>query len=122
MPAHPTPTITRRGPCGTCSPSHLRRLGRSLYAPAAIGLTLLACLWVVSAAREQQSDSARFARADLLQTAIDIAHREDGLVAANKENYTSARAREIDAESSRLMQLLRAADHAWAAEAADERV
>jgi diguanylate cyclase (GGDEF)-like protein len=90
-----------------------RRLGRSLYAPAAVGLTLLACLWVVNAAREQHSDSARFARADLLQTAIDIAHREDGLVAANKESYTSSRAQEIDAESARLMQLLRTADHAW---------
>src|SRR5947208_16873112 len=90
-----------------------RRLGRSLYAPAAVVWTLLACLWVVNAARERHGDSARFARADLLQTAIDIAHREQGLVAANKESYTPARAREIDTESGRLMQLLRAADHAW---------
>ena len=92
-----------------------RRLARSLYAPAAVGLTVLACLWVVTAAREQHGDSARFARADLLQSAIDIAHHEQDLVAANKQSYTSARATEIDTESGKLMQLLRVADHAWGA-------
>ena len=73
-----------------------RRLARSLYAPAAVGLTVLACLWVVTAAREQHGDSARFARADLLQSAIGIAHHEQDLVAANKRSYTSARATDID--------------------------
>ena len=34
-------------------------------------------------------------------------------MAANKGNYSSSRATQIDAESNRLMQLLRAADHAW---------
>jgi diguanylate cyclase (GGDEF)-like protein len=90
-----------------------RRLARSLSAPAAVALTVLACLWVVEAAVEQHSDSARFARADLLQAAIDIAHHEQDLIAANKLSYSSRRARQIDVESGRLMELLRAADHAW---------
>ena len=51
-----------------------KRLGRALLAPAAIGLAGLACLWVGTAAIEQHNDSARFARADLLQTAIDLSH------------------------------------------------
>jgi diguanylate cyclase (GGDEF)-like protein len=90
-----------------------KRLGRSLLAPAAVALTALACFWVISAAIEQHTDSARFARADLLQTAIDLSRHEQHLVAANKASYTTARAQEIDAESGRLLQLLRAADHAW---------
>jgi diguanylate cyclase (GGDEF)-like protein len=90
-----------------------RRLARSLFAPAAVGLTVLACLWVAEAAINQHADSARFARASLLQTAIDLAHHEQGLIAANKRSYSSARAGEIDAESGRLMRILRAADHAW---------
>ena len=64
-------------------------------------------------AKDQHAATDRVARANLLQTAIDLAHHEQGLVAANKESFTSARAREIDADSTRLMQLLRAADHAW---------
>ncbi|HET7130334.1 MAG TPA: diguanylate cyclase [Gaiellaceae bacterium] len=76
-------------------------------------MTVLACLWVIQAAIEQRSDSARFARADLLQAAIAIAHYEQDLVARNRVSYSSARAGEIDAESGRLMQILRAADHAW---------
>jgi len=83
-----------------------KRLARALFAPAAVALTILACLWVVQAAIEQRADSARFARADLLQAAIDIAHHEADLVAANKASYTPARAREIDVESGRRMQLL----------------
>src|SRR5256885_126195 len=90
-----------------------RRFGRALLAPAALALTALACWWVVTAAIEHHSDSARFARADLLQTTIHVSRHEQALVAANKASYTAARAREIDVESSRLMQLLRAADHAW---------
>ena len=90
-----------------------KRLGRALLAPAAVGLTALACLWVASTAIEQHRDSARFARADLLQTAIDLSRHEQQLVAANKGNYSSSRATQIDAESNQLMQLLRAADHAW---------
>jgi diguanylate cyclase (GGDEF)-like protein len=90
-----------------------RRFVRSLFAPAAVALTVLACLWVAQAAIDQHADSARFARADLLQTAIDIAGTEQILVAANRASYSRARAQDIDAESERLMQLLRAADHAW---------
>ena len=90
-----------------------KRLGRALLAPAAVGLTALACLWVASTAIEQHRDSARFARADLLQTAIDLSRHEQQLVVANKGNYSSSRAKQIDAESNQLMQLLRAADHAW---------
>ncbi|MGN6798368.1 MAG: diguanylate cyclase domain-containing protein, partial [Gaiellaceae bacterium] len=90
-----------------------RRLGRALLAPAAVGLTVLACLWVTSAAIEQHKASARFARADLLQTAIDLSHREQDLVAANRHDFSAARASQIDAETDQLMQLLRAADHAW---------
>jgi diguanylate cyclase (GGDEF)-like protein len=90
-----------------------KRLGRALLAPAAVALTALACLWMVQGAIHAHTDSERGARADLLQTAIDIAHHEQGLVAANKGNFSAARAREIDADSGRLMQLLRAADHAW---------
>jgi diguanylate cyclase (GGDEF)-like protein len=90
-----------------------KRLARSVLAPAAVALTVLACLWVFNSARDQHAASDRVARADLLQTAIDLARHEQGLVAANKQSFTSARAREIDADSGRLMQLLRAADHAW---------
>ena len=90
-----------------------RRLARSLLAPAAVALTVLACLWVVEAAIEQHSDSARFARADLLQAAIGISQHEQDLIGRNQADYSSARAHEIDAESGRLMELLRAADHAW---------
>jgi diguanylate cyclase (GGDEF)-like protein len=90
-----------------------RRLGRALLAPAALAVTALACWWVVTAAIEHHSDSIRFARADLLQTAITLARREQALVAANKGNYTTARAKQIDLESGELMQLLRAADHGW---------
>ncbi len=90
-----------------------RRLGRSVFAPAAVALTVLACLWVFDSARTRHAASDRVARASLLQTAIDLARDEQDLVAANKERYTSARAREIDADSGRLMQLLRTADHAW---------
>src|SRR5690242_9971580 len=90
-----------------------KRLGRALLAPAAIGLTGLACLWVASAAIEQHKDSARFARADLLQTAIDLSRREQQLVAANKVTYSSTRSAQIEVESNQLMQLLRAADDAW---------
>ena len=90
-----------------------RRLGRALLAPAAIALTGLACLWVASAVVEQRTDSARFARADLLQTAIDLSRNEQALVTANRANYTASRARKIDLDSNQLMLLLRAADHAW---------
>lgn len=90
-----------------------KRVARSLFAPAAICLTVLACLWVVQAAIEQRADSERFARADLLQTVIDLTHHERDLIAANRDSYSAARAGEIDAASGRLMQLLRAADHAW---------
>src|SRR5262249_35289479 len=90
-----------------------KRLGRALLAPAAVALTVLACLWVVQAAVEHHSDSERFARADLLRTAITIAHDEQGLVAANKVSYSRARAIQIDELSTQLMQLLRTADHAW---------
>jgi diguanylate cyclase (GGDEF)-like protein len=90
-----------------------KRLGRALLAPAAVALTTLACLWVMSAVIEQHTDSARFARADLLQTVIRLTHREQALVAANRTRYTASRARQIDVESSELMHLLRAADHAW---------
>ena len=90
-----------------------KRLGRALLAPAAVGLTALACLWVGTAAIAQHTASARFARADLLQTAIDLSHHELQLVAANKVSYSSARAAQIDLETNQLMQLLRAADHAW---------
>jgi diguanylate cyclase (GGDEF)-like protein len=90
-----------------------KRLSRAMLAPAAVALTALACMWVVSAAIDQHSDSARFARADLLQRTIDLAHSEQALVAANKGHYTTARAETIDAQSSQLMQLLRAAEHAW---------
>ena len=38
---------------------------------AAVALTAPACLWVVDAVIEQRTDSARFARAESLQTAID---------------------------------------------------
>jgi diguanylate cyclase (GGDEF)-like protein/putative nucleotidyltransferase with HDIG domain len=93
-----------------------RRFGRALSAPAALALTALACWWVVTAAIEHHSDSARFARADLLQTAIDISRTERSLIAANTANYTTARAREIDIQSTEMMQLLRAADHAWGQE------
>jgi len=90
-----------------------KRIGRALLAPAAVALTGLACLWVVSAAIEQHSDSARFARADLLQTAIDLARHEQSLVTVNKGNFTTARSKQINADSTQLMELLRAADHAW---------
>ena len=90
-----------------------RRLGRALSAPAAIALTALACLWVVSAAIEQHTDSARFARADLLRESIDLARHEQALVAANKANYSATRAKRIDVASGQMMQLLRAADDAW---------
>ena len=90
-----------------------KRVGRALLGPAAIALTALACLWVVQAALHEHNDAERGARADLLQTAIGIAHHEQGLVAANKGNFSPARAREIDVDSGRLMQLLRAADQAW---------
>ena len=90
-----------------------KRLGRALSAPAAVALTALACWWVVTAAIEHHSDSARFARADLLQTAIDLSRTERSLVAANAANYTTARAREIDIQSTEMMQVLRAADHVW---------
>ncbi|HEY1512615.1 MAG TPA: diguanylate cyclase [Gaiellaceae bacterium] len=90
-----------------------KRLGRALLAPAAVALTALACLWVITAAREQHSDSVRFARADLLQAAIDLTQHEKELVVANKGNTTAARAHQIDIESNQLMQLLRAADHEW---------
>jgi len=90
-----------------------KRIGRALLAPAAVALTGLACLWVVSAAIEQHSDSARFARADLLQTAIDLARHEQSLVTVDKGNFTTARAKQINADSTQLMELLRAADHAW---------
>ena len=90
-----------------------KRLGRALLAPAAVGLTALACLWVGSSAIDQRSESARFARADLLQTAIDLSRREAALVAANKASYSTARATQIDVQSNELMQLLRAADHSW---------
>ena len=90
-----------------------KRLGRALLAPAAVALTALACLWVADAVVEQHTDSARFARADLLQTSIDLARTEQQLVAANKKSYSAARARQIDEASGRLMQLLRAADHVW---------
>jgi diguanylate cyclase (GGDEF)-like protein len=90
-----------------------KRLGRALLAPAAVALTALACLWVITAAREQHSDSIRFARADLLQAAIDLTRHEKELVAANKGNTTASRAHQIDIESNQLMQLLRAADHDW---------
>jgi diguanylate cyclase (GGDEF)-like protein len=91
-----------------------KRLGRALLAPAAVALTALACLWVATSALEQRSDSSRFARADLLQTAIDIARHEQQLVAANRKSPTAARSLQIDLESGRLMEILRAADHAWA--------
>jgi diguanylate cyclase (GGDEF)-like protein len=90
-----------------------KRIGRALLAPAAVGLTSLACFWVASAAIEQHKDSARFARADLLQTAIDLSRHEQQLVVANKANYSSVRALQIDMDSNQLMRLLRAADHAW---------
>ena len=90
-----------------------KRLGRALLAPAAVALTALACLWVASAAIEHHADTARFARADLLQTAIELARHEQQLVTANDRNYTTARARQIDDQSAELMQLLRAADHSW---------
>ena len=90
-----------------------KRLGRALLAPAAVALTALACLWVASAAIEHHSDSARFARADLLRTAIELARQEQQLVSANKQGYATARARQIDDDSAELMQLLRIADHAW---------
>ena len=90
-----------------------RRLGRALSAPAAIALTALACLWVVNAAIEQHTDSARFARADLLQESIDLAHHERALITANKKNYSAARAKQIDTTSGQVMKLLRAADGAW---------
>jgi diguanylate cyclase (GGDEF)-like protein len=90
-----------------------KRLGRALLAPAAVALTALACLWVVDAVIEQRTDSARFARAESLQTAIDLARHEQQLVAANRANYSTARAKQIDVESSQLMQLLRAADQPW---------
>jgi diguanylate cyclase (GGDEF)-like protein len=91
-----------------------KRLGRALLAPAAVALTALACFWVATSALEQRSDSSRFARADLLQTAIDIARHEQQLVAANRKSPTAARSLQIDLESGRLMEILRAADHAWA--------
>jgi diguanylate cyclase (GGDEF)-like protein len=90
-----------------------RRLGRALSAPAAIALTALACLWVVNAAIEQHTDSARFARADLLQRSIDLTHHERALITANKKNYSAARAKQIDTASGQVMKLLRAADGAW---------
>jgi diguanylate cyclase (GGDEF)-like protein len=90
-----------------------KRIGRALLAPAAVGLTALACFWVASAAIQQHKDSARFARADLLQTAIDLSRHEQHLVVANKANYSSVRALQIDMQSNQLMQLLRAADHTW---------
>ena len=90
-----------------------RRLGRALSAPAAIALTALACLWVANAAIEQHTDSARFARADLLQESIAVARHEQGLITANKGNYSAARAKQIDLASGQMMQLLRAADVAW---------
>jgi diguanylate cyclase (GGDEF)-like protein len=90
-----------------------KRLGRALLAPAAVAVTALACWWVLTGAIQHHAESARFARADLLQAAIDLARHEQALVTANKQSYTTARANQIDLESSELMQLLRAADNAW---------
>ena len=90
-----------------------KRLGRALLAPVAVALTALACMWVASAAIEHRSDSARFARADLLQTVTELARHERQLVVANKADYSTARAKQIDDDSAQLMQLLRVADYAW---------
>jgi diguanylate cyclase (GGDEF)-like protein len=90
-----------------------RRLARSLFAPAVVTLTVLACLWVLESAIEQHGDSTRYARADLLQATIDTAHHEQWLVAANRVSRSAARAHEIDAQSGRLMRLLRSADRVW---------
>jgi len=113
MLAHPGAAITRKGAMRHMFTLSPRRLGRALLAPAALAVTALACWWVVTAAIEHHADSTRFARADLLQTAITLARHEQALVAANKASYTTARAKQIDLESGELMQLLRAADHGW---------
>ena len=62
---------------------------------------------MVQAALHEHNDAERGARADLWQTTVDVAHHEQGLVTANKGNFSPARAREIDVDSGRLMQLLR---------------
>src|SRR6478672_2488737 len=98
MLAHPAAAITRKGAMRHMFTLSPRQLGRALLAPAALAVTALACWWVVTAAIEHHSDSIRFARADLLQTAITLARHEQALVAANKGNYTTARAKQIDLE------------------------
>ncbi|MGZ4291478.1 MAG: HD domain-containing phosphohydrolase [Gaiellaceae bacterium] len=84
-----------------------RRVLRSMFAAAAVALTLLAVLWVVGAARDQHVASARAIRAERLQSVIDVARYEQDLVAANRHRPTAARGDAIDKASADLMHLLR---------------
>lgn len=84
-----------------------RRILRSIFAASAVGITLLAVMWVVGAARDQHVAAARAGRAARLQSVIDLAQYEQDLVAANRVHRTSARGNAIDGASTRLMHLLR---------------
>src|SRR5436309_1750528 len=87
-----------------------RRLARTGSALAAVGLTILAGVWVAQTARTQHTAASRAARAARLETVIDLVRRERGLVAANRNRPSAARAREIDAVSASLLRTLRSWD------------
>src|SRR5437868_6159320 len=87
-----------------------RRLARTGSALAAVGLTLVAAVWVAQAARTQHMAAARAARADRLETVLDLVRRERALVTANRIRPSAARARQIDASSASLLHTLRAWD------------
>src|SRR5579884_3665457 len=91
----------------------LRRAVRGTLAAAALAVTALAGVWIVTAAKEQHTAASRAARAARFQQVIDLAHREQELVAANARHASPERAREVDAASAQLMGILRSADQSW---------
>ncbi len=86
------------------------RLVRSGVVLCALALALLAAVWVVETAVQQHVSGLHARRAKELQTVIDVAKYERGLVLVNKTHLTSGRRAEIDAASAQLMYALRSWD------------
>jgi diguanylate cyclase (GGDEF)-like protein len=80
---------------------------------AALVVTALAGVWIVTAAKQQHAAAARAGRAATYQRVVDLVRYEHDLVEANWHDPSTGRSQQIDRVSSELMGVLRSAGSPW---------